>query len=101
METLIHALADAGATWQSEAMFQEQAGHPITYVDIAASQNTTAIYAGAGVQGRGTQGGRQALAFLRPLAPGAVGLRALQVQALHRQGANRLNCMTSQHRRRT
>ena len=26
--------ADAGVTWQSEAMFQEQAGHPIEHVDI-------------------------------------------------------------------
>jgi ABC-type molybdate transport system substrate-binding protein len=43
--------AEAGVTWQSEAMFQEQAGHPITYVDIPASQNTTAIYAGAVVKG--------------------------------------------------
>jgi molybdate transport system substrate-binding protein len=39
--------AEAGVTWQSEAVFQEQAGHPITHVEIPASQNTTAIYAGA------------------------------------------------------
>ena len=32
-------------------MFQEQAGNPITHVDIPASQNTTAIYAGAVVKG--------------------------------------------------
>jgi ABC-type Fe3+ transport system substrate-binding protein len=43
--------AQAGVTWQSEAMFQEQAGHPITHVDIPASENTTAIYAGAAVKG--------------------------------------------------
>jgi molybdate transport system substrate-binding protein len=42
--------ADAGVTWQSEAIFQEQAGHPITHVDIPASQNTSAIYAGATVK---------------------------------------------------
>jgi molybdate transport system substrate-binding protein len=48
---LMQGRADAGVTWQSEAMFQEQAGHPITYVDIPASQNTTAIYAGAAVKG--------------------------------------------------
>jgi ABC-type molybdate transport system substrate-binding protein len=48
---LMQGRADAGVTWQSEAMFQEQAGHPITYVDIPASQNTTAIYAGAVVKG--------------------------------------------------
>lgn len=41
---------DAGVTWQSEAIFQEQAGHPITHVDIPASQNTSAIYAGAAVK---------------------------------------------------
>jgi ABC-type molybdate transport system substrate-binding protein len=43
--------ADAGVTWQSEAMFQEQAGHPITHVDIPANHNATAIYAGAVVAG--------------------------------------------------
>jgi molybdate transport system substrate-binding protein len=48
---LMQGRADAGVTWQSEALFQEQAGHPITYVDIPASQNTTAIYAGAVVKG--------------------------------------------------
>jgi ABC-type molybdate transport system substrate-binding protein len=48
---LMQGRADAGVTWQSEAMFQEQAGNPITYVHIPASQNTTAIYAGAVVKG--------------------------------------------------
>jgi ABC-type molybdate transport system substrate-binding protein len=48
---LMQGLADAGVTWQSEAMFQEQSGHPITHVDIPADQNTTAIYAGATVKG--------------------------------------------------
>jgi ABC-type molybdate transport system substrate-binding protein len=48
---LMQGLADAGVTWQSEAMFQEQSGHPITHVDIPADQNTTAIYAGAMVKG--------------------------------------------------
>jgi molybdate transport system substrate-binding protein len=43
---LMQGRAEAGVTWQSEAMFQEQAGHPITYVDIPASLNTTAIFAG-------------------------------------------------------
>src|SRR3984885_6806968 len=42
---------EAGVTWQSEAMFQEQVGHPISHVDIPADQNTTAIYAGAQVRG--------------------------------------------------
>ncbi len=48
---LIQGVADAGVTWQSEAMFQEQAGHPIGHVDIPAAQNKTAIYAGAVVKG--------------------------------------------------
>lgn len=37
----------AGVTWQSEAIFQEQIGHPVSHVDIPAAQNSTAIYAGA------------------------------------------------------
>jgi molybdate transport system substrate-binding protein len=47
---LMQGRVDAGVTWQSEALFQEQAGHPIAHVDIPASQNTTAIYAGAMVK---------------------------------------------------
>lgn len=43
--------ADAGVTWQSEAMFQEQAGHPITHVNIPPEVNSTAIYAGALIAG--------------------------------------------------
>ena len=39
--------ADASVTWQSEALFQEQAGHPITHLDIPPEVNATAIYAGA------------------------------------------------------
>jgi ABC-type sulfate transport system substrate-binding protein len=48
---LMQGRARAGVTWQSEAIFQEQAGHPIGHVDIPAAQNTTAIYAGAEVSG--------------------------------------------------
>ncbi|WP_082621997.1 substrate-binding domain-containing protein [Bordetella sp. N] len=48
---IMQGKADAGVTWQSEAVFQEQAGHPIRHVDIPAAQNTTAIYAGAIVKG--------------------------------------------------
>jgi len=44
---LMQGLADAGVTWTSEAIFQEQIGHPIGHVDIPAAQNTVAIYAGA------------------------------------------------------
>ncbi len=43
--------ADAGVTWQSEAIFQEEAGHPISHVDIPDALNSTAIYAGAVVAG--------------------------------------------------
>ena len=47
---LMQGKADAGVTWQSEAVFQEQAGHPIAHVDIPANENTVAIYAGAVVK---------------------------------------------------
>jgi len=43
--------ADAGVTWKSEAIFQEQAGHPISHIPIPAKANTTAIYAAAMVKG--------------------------------------------------
>ncbi len=43
---IMQGKVQAGLTWQSEAMFQEQAGHAISHVDIPAAQNTTAIYAG-------------------------------------------------------
>ncbi len=48
---LMQGLADAGVTWKSEAIFQEQAGHPIQDVAIPPQDNTTAIYAGAVVKG--------------------------------------------------
>ncbi len=48
---LMQGIAEAGVTWQSEALFQEQAGHPITHVEIPAKDNATAIYAGAMVKG--------------------------------------------------
>ncbi len=44
---LMQGKADAGVTWKSEALFQEQAGNPISHVDIPDDQNSTAIYAGA------------------------------------------------------
>jgi molybdate transport system substrate-binding protein len=44
---IIQGRVEAGVTWQSEAMFQEQVGHPISHIDIPSDQNTTAIYAGA------------------------------------------------------
>lgn len=42
---LMQGRAQAGVTWHSEATFQEQAGNPITHVDIPAAQNTRAVYA--------------------------------------------------------
>ena len=45
---LMQGKADAGVTWKSEALFQEQAGNPIAHVSIPAAQNATAVYA-AGV----------------------------------------------------
>jgi molybdate transport system substrate-binding protein len=47
---LMQGLADAGMTWTSEAIFQEQVGHPISHIEIPAADNTVAIYAGATVK---------------------------------------------------
>jgi len=44
---IMQGKVQAGVTWQSEATFQEQVGHPVSHVDIPASQNTIAIYAAA------------------------------------------------------
>ena len=63
---LMQGVADAGVTWQSEAMFQEQAGHPIEHVDIAPAHNSTAIYAGALVKGAAHPAAARAwLTFIR------------------------------------
>ena len=63
---LMQGLADAGITWKSEVMFQEQAGHPLTGIDIPPQYNTTAIYAGAMVKGAAhPQAARDWLAFIR------------------------------------
>jgi ABC-type sulfate transport system substrate-binding protein len=48
---LMQGLGQAGVTWKSEAIFQEQVGHAIAHVSIPPGQNTTAIYAGAIVKG--------------------------------------------------
>ena len=42
---------DAGVTWRSEAIFQEQARHAISHIDIPPNENATAVYAGAPVRG--------------------------------------------------
>lgn len=63
---LIQGLADAGVTWKSEAIFQEQIGHPIRYVSIPAADNTMAVYAGAVVRGAThKKAATEWLAFLR------------------------------------
>ncbi|HEY2050198.1 MAG TPA: substrate-binding domain-containing protein [Caulobacteraceae bacterium] len=63
---LMQGRVQAGVTWKSEAMFQEQVGNPISHVDIPASQNATAIYAGAQVKGAAhPQAARLWLEFIR------------------------------------
>ncbi|MGB6307682.1 MAG: substrate-binding domain-containing protein, partial [Steroidobacteraceae bacterium] len=62
---IMRGQSDAGITWQSEAVFQEQAGHPIGHVDIPPSENSTAIYGGAVVKGAAhPKAGRQWLDFI-------------------------------------
>jgi molybdate transport system substrate-binding protein len=48
---LMQCRAEAGVTWKSEAIFQEQIGHPITHIEIPEGENTTGVYAGALVKG--------------------------------------------------
>jgi ABC-type molybdate transport system substrate-binding protein len=66
---IMQGTAQAGVTWQSEALFQEQAGHPITHVDIPVIQNATAIYGGALVKGAAhAKAGREWLDFIQSAA---------------------------------
>ncbi|WP_429289551.1 substrate-binding domain-containing protein [Paraburkholderia sp. CI3] len=44
---MMRGKAQGGVTWQSEARFQEQIGHPIEHVDIPAEDNSRETYAGA------------------------------------------------------
>jgi molybdate transport system substrate-binding protein len=63
---LMQRRAQAGVTWKSEAIFQEEIGNPISHVDIPSAQNTTAIYAGAEVKGAPhPEAARLWLAFVR------------------------------------
>lgn len=48
---LMQGLGQAGVTWTSEALFQEQQGHPISHVAIPPEQNTRAVYSAAIVTG--------------------------------------------------
>jgi ABC-type molybdate transport system substrate-binding protein len=85
---LMQDRADAGVVWKSEAIFQEQVGHPLAHVDIPPAQNTTAIYAGALV--RNAEHGEAAkewLAFIRSSAALQIfkqyGFRKYEVPADH------------------
>ncbi|KRH78939.1 sulfate-binding protein precursor [Ferrovum sp. JA12] len=49
--TLLEKKADAGVTWQSEAIFQEKIGNPISYISLPSQVNTRAIYAATTVKG--------------------------------------------------
>jgi ABC-type molybdate transport system substrate-binding protein len=49
--TLLEKKADAGVTWQSEAIFQEKIGNPISYVSLPSQVNTRSIYAATTVKG--------------------------------------------------
>jgi molybdate transport system substrate-binding protein len=44
---LMQGRVEAGVTWRSEALFQEQNGNPIAHVDIPDEQNATATYSAA------------------------------------------------------
>ncbi len=48
---LMQGKAVAGVTWQSEAIFEEKVGNPISHVAIPDEQNATGIYAAAVVKG--------------------------------------------------
>jgi ABC-type molybdate transport system substrate-binding protein len=63
---LMQCRAEAGVTWRSEALFQEQIGHAIGHVDIPDSQNATGVYAGAVVRGAAhVQAANEWLNFIR------------------------------------
>ena len=48
---LMQGVVEAGVTWRSEALFQEEIGNPITHVDIPPRLNSTANYSAAMVPG--------------------------------------------------
>ncbi len=70
---LMQCRVEAGVTWRSEALFQEQIGHAIGHVDIPDSQNTTGVYAAALVRGAAhVQAGKEWLDFIRSPAALAI-----------------------------
>jgi ABC-type molybdate transport system substrate-binding protein len=48
---LMQHLVEAGVTWKSEAIFQEETGNPIGHVEIPIEHNTVASYSAAMVAG--------------------------------------------------
>lgn len=63
---LMQGKVQAGVTWQSEAVFQMQAGHPIEQISIPPQHNVTAVYAAALVAGAvHPQAAREWLGFIR------------------------------------
>ncbi|MDT7953542.1 MAG: substrate-binding domain-containing protein [Acetobacteraceae bacterium] len=70
---MMQGLVQAGVTWTSEAIFQEQAGHPISHVAIPAAQNTRAIYSAAELPGAPhPEAARDWLKFIRSDAAFAI-----------------------------
>ena len=63
---LMQGRAQAGVTWQSEAIFQEQIGNAITHVDIPSAHNRDLCRRGG--EGCGACAGGSALALVRLLA---------------------------------
>lgn len=47
---LMQGRAQAGVTWRSETIFQEQSGLATEHVDIPPEQNVTGVYSGAVVK---------------------------------------------------
>jgi len=63
---LMQCRVEAGMTWRSEALFQEQIGHAIGHVDIPDTLNVSGVYAGAVVRGAPhVQAAKDWLDFLR------------------------------------
>jgi molybdate transport system substrate-binding protein len=70
---LMQCRVEAGVTWKSEALFQEQIGHAIGHVDIPDSQNATGVYAGAVLRGAAhAQAAKEWLDFIRSPAGVAI-----------------------------
>ena len=63
---LMQCRVEAGVTWRSEALFQEEIGHAIGHVDIPDAENATGVYAAAVVRGAAhVQAAKQWLEFIR------------------------------------